>query len=227
MGNTIFVGICFHYPDSDKSLSEEGIKRDIKSFRSFSEKTNCEIVMITDHTFVDKKKFIELIEQIVGRNFQNIFIYFSGHFKSGNIIFPKNESFNYDDFLRMLYEKCMIQNKTSKIFTVLDCCKFSSNILKNKLGHHVEDETNHLEKIHIVAISSSDDHQRSVNKNKGSLFSEKLFSSLLNEELVFYEELKINLRVDDVILQEPQIYSNKPWFCPAIKYSHINRIDIR
>lgn len=207
MGNIVIVGICFHYSGSKKSLSKQGIEVDKKNLFSLSKNMNCCLYMIEDDNFEDKHQIMSLVKDVQFDNDGDILIYYSGHFRNGCIVLPNKDLYNYDEMVSDLMESSRIN---SKIYTVFDCCNFSTQILRYRLGGEMTHKPSQ-EKCHIIALSSSDVDEKSVNLSNGSVFSNIIFSILKSKESITFEDvLKIET---EKYSQRPQAYSNRPWLC--------------
>ena len=98
----------------------------------------------------------------------NLFIYYTGHCKEGNIILPNNSLINLPDYF-----------SSKNIFTIIDCCEGGLDlpfVLNGDIYRCKENPVFFKDK--IICISSSKDDEKSITTQSGSLFSRHIFDFL-------------------------------------------------
>ncbi len=108
-------------------------------------------------------------------NNNNLFVYYTGHSKDGNIILPNESLYSLEIFKLQI-------SKSKSILCILDCCE-STGL---KLPFRLRDDIFRLEntdfiKNKIICISSSLTEQDSIIMTTGSIFTRHIFSLLNNK----------------------------------------------
>ena len=158
----------------------------------------------------------------------NLFIYYTGHSKNGNIILPNNSLYSFNLFKKQI-------SKFKSVLCILDCCESTGLNLPFKLVNNVyRFENEGFDKSKIICISSSLSEQDSIIMKTGSLFTRYLFRLLINKKMSLPQLLKrINSNIYKIISkyntkQTVNVYSSYPdlTYIFGWLYGNIN-IDIR
>ena len=110
---------------------------------------------------------------------ENLFIYYSGHCKDGNIILPDKALISLNHFRNLLMK--------NDVFLIMDCCEggielpwvLSDDIYR--LKDDITKETFISSK--IICISSSLENENSITSRSGSYFTRTLFKLLKPDDL--------------------------------------------
>lgn len=151
----------------------------------------------------------------------NVFIYFTGHCKNGNIILPNSSMVS--DFTNLI--------KASSAICIMDCCEYKSElpwILNHNIYRLKDDiEKKDFLKPEIICISSSLENEKTVTSKIGSYYTRYLFE-ILEKSRSLDQILKMTKNKLKNFKQTVNISASYPnlFYLPAFFYS-FNNIKIR
>jgi hypothetical protein len=178
-------------------------------------------IEIKSHNY--QNNFLKNINQIFeNANHRYIFVYYTGHFKEGNIILPDNSFINLENFVSNFLNFSQIsdyhnlekekQRETEKekqreILLIMDCCE-----CKNIFPFELNDKVFRLKfnnskikfyKNRIICISSSLENENSITSKSGSYFT-KILVQILNNRNQSLSDIMKKLKENKYIDQSQQ-----------------------
>jgi hypothetical protein len=138
----------------------------------------------------DKKYYVEYsslttFKDIVAETCKKqnqLFIYYTGHAKGGDLIMPDGQIIGMLEFRDLILHNC---SKHAEIFIIMDCCRGTGLNLPYYLKKSVYRLTHQPNKIFpsqkIICISSTMADQDSAATLNGSFFTRSLYKLLLNK----------------------------------------------
>ena len=119
-------------------------------------------------------------ESIFSSPVNNLFVYYTGHSKDGNIILPNQALITFTTFTKIL---C----KYNEIFCITDCCSggISLPFVCHEKIYRFENEV--FVKPKIISIASSLETENSVTSISGSFFTKNILFILENVNLSVYQ----------------------------------------
>lgn len=164
-----------------------GTKADLKNAISWCKSFDCDIHIFTDILSMNKSVHIEdgrslvaLIVKILNKKIidNKLIIYYSGHGVKDSMVMPNKDLLLFTDFKDNILK---ILDPYTEIFWMLDCCNPSGLHLPFKLDNNsfaLSSSKIQCVTQPILLIASSEEGEKAIGLQSGSLFSTKLFSLL-------------------------------------------------
>lgn len=196
------------------SILEKIVDSEVLSFIEDSKERN-QYVLFKSHNHYNNFSTIFPNEQI------NLFIYYTGHCKEGNIILPNKSLINLTDYF-----------SSPNIFIVMDCCEAGLDlpfVLEGNI-YRCKDKPKFF-KDKIICISSSLEGEKSITTQSGSLFTRHVFKFLESNLVTVLEKINKlpfkqtgNISASFPILYVPGFFYSYPSLDICVYKSHITII---
>jgi hypothetical protein len=168
----------------------------------------------------DKKQYIEFISHNHYNNFDsifsqfkvdNLFFYYTGHFKEGNIILPNQSLISLEGLTKIL-------TKYSEVISIMDCCNGGITLPFNCHEKVYRFENENFVKAKIISFASSLENEKSLTSRAGSLFTRNILSILSDDKLNIYQILEkikktiiFNNQTANISSSYPSLHYIFPW----------------
>lgn len=173
----------------------------------------------------ERKQYIQFKSHNHYNNFEslfssvsNLFVYYTGHCKDNNIIFPNNSLVSLNIFKTYM-------DKSKNVLCIMDCCESGINLpflLKGKTYKcHEEISKDSFVKSNMICLSSSLENEKSITSKSGSYFTRYLFEILNKYSELYIIREKITTSLSN-IKQTINILSSYPknFYIPGFLYSY-------
>lgn len=110
----------------------------------------------------------------------NLFVYYTGHCKNGNLILPNSSLLSLHSFTKIL-------SKYENVICIMDCCNGGIDLpfVCHEKVYRFESEK--FVKNNIISIAAALQDENSVTSRAGSFFTKNLLSVLSNSKLSVYQ----------------------------------------
>jgi len=220
-----YEGITYY-----EAIINEVVEGDLLQFISFIQSQGYH------HKFRGSEDLKNIIMEY-SSNSSQVFLYFTGHCKNGEMLLPKTSDRAYEavplsEILEIIVKSSL---PTSDIFCICDCCEsdgmklpfiLDSTMDRYRLRTDLTLQELSFPKQNVICISSSSSNQEAKSNRMGSLFTPRFCQVIAKCRSLFTSREQVQAMVESMSDQTITVHSSKPTSKLTPSWIHGHNLDI-